>query len=137
MPSASFSFSIIPPFYETAWFRGLAVLVFGLALLGGHRANLARVRTREANRMRALQEREEELARRVKAALDEIDVLAGLLPICAWCKKVRDDSGYWSQIETYVQAHSRAEFSHGICPECKDREFPYMNSGSGQRSGDD
>jgi hypothetical protein len=49
----------------------------------------------------------------------EIKTLHGLLPICAWCKKVRDDSGYWSRIEEYVSAHTQAEFSHGICPDCR------------------
>lgn len=47
-----------------------------------------------------------------------IKILRGLLPICASCKKVRDDKGYWNQIETYIKEHSEAEFSHGICPEC-------------------
>ena len=44
--------------------------------------------------------------------------LSGLLPICASCKKVRDDGGYWNQIEEYISAHSEAEFSHGVCPDC-------------------
>ena len=50
--------------------------------------------------------------------------LSGLLPICASCKKVREDSGYWTQIEAYVQDHSEAEFSHGICPECEKKLYP-------------
>ena len=62
----------------------------------------------------ALQEKHEKL----KKAMNEIKVLSGLLPICALCKKVRDDKGYWNQIEKYIQDHSEAEFSHGICPEC-------------------
>jgi hypothetical protein len=45
------------------------------------------------------------------------------MPICAWCKKVRDDSGYWSQIEVYLKEHTEAEFSHGICPECRAKTF--------------
>lgn len=48
----------------------------------------------------------------------ETKVLSGLLPICAWCKNVRDDRGYWSQIESYISEHSEADFSHGICPDC-------------------
>ena len=51
-------------------------------------------------------------------ALAKIKTLKGLLPICAWCKKVRDDQGYWQQIEAYVRDHSEADFSHGICPSC-------------------
>jgi N-terminal 7TM region of histidine kinase len=47
-----------------------------------------------------------------------VETLHGLLPICAWCRKVRDDSGYWNQLEEYVREHTRTEFSHGICPDC-------------------
>jgi hypothetical protein len=48
----------------------------------------------------------------------EVKTLSGLLPICASCKKIRDDQGYWNQIESYIKAHSEADFSHCICPEC-------------------
>ena len=54
----------------------------------------------------------------LREALDNVQVLSGLLPICAWCKKIRDDKGYWNQIENYVRDHSEAEFSHSICPDC-------------------
>ncbi|MCK5404015.1 MAG: cache domain-containing protein [Desulfobulbaceae bacterium] len=57
-------------------------------------------------------------------ALAEVKKLSGFLPICASCKKIRDDKGYWNQIETYIQAHSEAEFSHGICPDCAERLYP-------------
>ena len=46
--------------------------------------------------------------------------LTGLLPICAWCKRVRDDGGYWNQVEDYVARHTGAEFSHSVCPDCAD-----------------
>ena len=52
-----------------------------------------------------------------KALLD-LKILSGLLPICASCKNIRDDKGYWKQIETYIHDHSEADFSHSICPEC-------------------
>lgn len=55
---------------------------------------------------------------RLKEALNKISTLRGLLPICAACKKIRDDKGYWNQIETYISKHSDADFSHGICPDC-------------------
>ena len=51
-------------------------------------------------------------------------VLSGLLPICASCKRIRDDRGYWSQIEAYLSRHTEAEFSHGLCPECVTRLYP-------------
>ncbi len=56
-------------------------------------------------------------------ALAEVRQLSGLLPICAWCKKVRDDRGYWQQIESYIQDRSYAQFSHGICPECAQKHY--------------
>ena len=55
-------------------------------------------------------------------ALDKVKLLSGFLPICASCKKVRDDKGYWSEVESYISNHSEAEFTHGLCPECA-REF--------------
>ena len=54
----------------------------------------------------------------LRGALADVRVLRGLLPICAWCKRVRDDDGYWTMVETYVADHSNANFTHGICPEC-------------------
>jgi hypothetical protein len=57
----------------------------------------------------------------LKAATEGIRKLRGLLPICAWCKKVRDDKGYWQQVEKYVEENSNASFTHGICPECMEK----------------
>jgi len=51
----------------------------------------------------------------------EIEALSGLLPVCSWCKKVRDDSGYWEQIEKYISLRSGASFTHGVCPDCRKR----------------
>ena len=64
---------------------------------------------------------ERQLQQGIREALGEVKTLSGLLPICAWCKKVRDDTGYWSQIETYVRDRTHADFSHGICPECREK----------------
>jgi len=60
----------------------------------------------------------------LKIALDKVKTLNGLLPICSSCKKIRDDKGYWNEVETYVKEHSDAEFSHGICPECVKELYP-------------
>lgn len=60
----------------------------------------------------------------LQKALDEIKVLKGLVPICASCKKIRDDKGYWTQIETFMKERSDLEFSHGICPECAGKLYP-------------
>ncbi len=66
----------------------------------------------------------EELISRLEVALAEIKTLGGLLPICSNCKKIRDDKGYWNQIEVYIRDHSGAKFSHGICPECAKKLYP-------------
>ncbi len=60
-------------------------------------------------------------------ALKEIKTLSGLLPICASCKKIRDDKGYWNQMEGYIQQHSDAQFSHGMCPDCAKKMYPYLD----------
>jgi AmiR/NasT family two-component response regulator len=57
-------------------------------------------------------------------AFAEIKTLRGILPICSSCKKIRDDEGYWNQLETYIQEHSEAVFSHGLCPECAKKLYP-------------
>ncbi|MDA3831916.1 MAG: hypothetical protein PF495_00815, partial [Spirochaetales bacterium] len=57
-------------------------------------------------------------------ALAKVKTLSGFLPICANCKKIRDDNGYWNQIEAYIRDHSEAEFSHGICPDCEKKLYP-------------
>ena len=68
---------------------------------------------------RKIAEREKEsLIRELQEALAKVKTLSGLVPICAWCKKVRDDQGFWRQVEVYVQNHSDAIFTHGACPEC-------------------
>lgn len=60
----------------------------------------------------------------LKKAFDKIKILSGMLPICSVCKKIRDDEGYWSQIESYIREHSEVEFTHSICPECAKRLYP-------------
>jgi DNA-binding response OmpR family regulator len=70
-----------------------------------------------AERQRAEHEREQ-LIGQLQEALANIKTLRGLVPICAACKKIRDDSGYWNQLESFLHSHTEAEFSHGICPEC-------------------
>ncbi len=65
-----------------------------------------------------------ELIEELQAALEEVNLLSGFLPICASCKKIRDDKGYWNQIESYLRSHSGLEFSHGICPDCAKQLYP-------------
>ena len=66
----------------------------------------------------------EKSLRELKSAHETIRTLKGLIPICAWCKKVVDDKGSWQQIELYVRDHSEADFTHGLCPECRAKTFP-------------
>ena len=56
--------------------------------------------------------------RELEAALSRVKQLQGLVPICSYCKKIRDDGNYWQQVESYMSAHTEARFSHGICPDC-------------------
>ena len=69
-------------------------------------------------------EEREQLVRELQAALAQVKTLSGFLPICSNCKKIRDDRGYWNQLEQYIQEHSEAEFSHSICPECAKKLYP-------------
>jgi hypothetical protein len=62
----------------------------------------------------------------LRQAMAEVKQLSGLLPICASCKKIRDDKGYWNQIEDYIHQHSEAQFSHSVCPECSQRLYPEL-----------
>jgi len=71
----------------------------------------------------------EGLVSSLREANDNVKVLSGFLPICSYCKKIRDDQGYWSQLEAYIDTHSEAAFSHGICPNCLNRHYP-DNSGA-------
>ncbi len=86
---------------------------------------------------RRMVEMQDALASRIvelREALDQIRTLRGILPICMHCKKIRDDRGYWNQVETYVRDHTEAEFSHGICPECMEKRYPgFGPDDSGER----
>lgn len=66
----------------------------------------------------------ERLYRELKVSMEQVRTLQGMLPICSHCKKVRDDKGYWNQLEEYISSHSDAQFSHSICPECIEKLYP-------------
>ena len=65
----------------------------------------------------------EEKNRKLQKASEEIKTLEGIVPICSYCKKIRDDKGYWEQVEVYVRRHSHADFSQGICPDCFKKHY--------------
>ncbi len=74
-----------------------------------------------------LDEREEEIRQKnnkLEQVLQEVQLLSGLLPICAKCKKIRDDQGYWNEVEGYISKHSEADFTHSICPDCAVELYP-------------
>lgn len=71
-----------------------------------------------------LEEERERLIAELQDALATIKTLVGLIPMCASCKKIRDDEGYWQSVERYIEEHSYAEFSHGICPDCLRKLYP-------------
>ena len=73
------------------------------------------------------EEQRDRLILDLQKALSEVKTLRGFLPICSHCKKIRDDKGYWNQIESYIHKHTDTEFSHGICPECAEKYFPEMD----------
>lgn len=85
---------------------------------------LARVRA--MLRIAQAEQERDRLYLELKEAQDKVKVLSGLLPICCHCKMIRDDAGYWRQLESYVQKHSEASFSHGICPECAQKYYPEL-----------
>ena len=67
---------------------------------------------------------------RMADALQKVKTLHGLLPICAWCKRIRTDEGYWSQLEAYIREHTDADFTHGICPDCFQKNMPKKATGN-------
>ena len=73
---------------------------------------------------RRVEQEKEMLIAELQRAVKEIKTLRGILPICAHCKKIRDDTGYWNQIESYINQHSEVSFSHGICPDCIEKLYP-------------
>lgn len=66
----------------------------------------------------------EKLINELQNAESEIKILKGIFPICSFCKKIRDDKGFWNQVEAYISKHSEAEFSHGLCPVCAKKHYP-------------
>ena len=110
--------------YRQEIFQTVAVTVFCLTVIllsifGGAYLVLRKV-------IKLLKDSQQELADNVlqlRAALINVKQLEGIIPICSWCKKIRDDKESWQQMEKYISNHSEAKFSHGVCPECYEREL--------------
>jgi hypothetical protein len=76
---------------------------------------------------RRAEEEKTRLVAELEEALAEVRTLTGFLPICCSCKQIRDDQGYWNQIERYLRDHSGVEFSHSICPDCAAKLYPELS----------
>jgi hypothetical protein len=100
----SFSISMLPWSLAFAIFSALVGLFYG--------------------KVKQTDEEKSKLIIELQEALDRVKTLSGFLPICASCKKIRDDTGYWNQVEVYIRDHSEAEFSHALCPECAKELYP-------------
>lgn len=86
---------------------------------------------REVTRRQAVEREREQLIAELTRAMADLKTLAGIIPICSSCKKIRDDQGYWNQLEAYISEHSDAQFSHGLCPECFKRLSEELDAGLG------
>ncbi len=80
--------------------------------------------SRDITEQKHLQEQRDRFVRELQEALEKVTMLSGLLPICSGCKKIRNDQGYWQQVEGYIMEHSSARFTHGLCPECLKKHYP-------------
>lgn len=132
---ARLALHVQPWWWQTVWFRlgsVLGLIAGGIAVfLKVHRLRLRRALERAEQRNAELRAAELDAANRkleartheLEEALTNVRTLRGLIPICAYCKKIRDDRGFWEQVEGYVQKHSEAKFTHGLCPECLKKHF--------------
>jgi len=127
--------------YELFLFAIFGILLAWFAFFGGFVSSLRRNLREQKNKIQKAHEEikieikerkraqieKDSLIVELKDALNEVNTLSGLLPICASCKKIRDDNGYWNQIESYIRDRSEAEFSHSICPECSKKLYPEIS----------
>ncbi len=94
-------------------------------MLGSHIDITAQMEAEAALRRKTIEL--EKTNRQLQEALDKIQTLKGLVPICTHCKSIRDDQGFWQDVEEYVEAHSTAEFSHSLCPDCLEEHYPELS----------
>ena len=79
---------------------------------------------KDISKRKKIEEERENIISELQNALDEVKTLEGLIPICSHCKKIRDDSGFWGNVEQYISKHTNVDFSHGICPDCLEKYYP-------------
>ena len=107
-------------------FTAFIVLTIGLAIFSWRRW---REQVRERAELRRFMVEQKKMIVELQEAAEKIKILRGFLPICSHCKKIRDDEGYWQQVEKYISEHSEAQFSHGICPACAKEHYSEFLSG--------
>jgi len=112
-----------------------AALTVGLARDAADQPTGLRWLVRDITERKGVEREREKLVQALQESLAKVRTLSGLLPICAWCKKIRDDEGYWTQVEMYIEKHSAAHFSHGICPECMAKHRSEFTSGKDSQHG--
>jgi hypothetical protein len=136
--SAFFLLAYLAASFAVYPLRAVDLLRFGLYIAGGNIVgilmfkNLNLSRRREYIRLFKEKHLNQELQQTVdqlRKAQQEVKTLQGLIPICSNCKRIRDDKGGWNQLEAYIQSHSEAKFSHGICPKCAQELYPELNIG--------
>lgn len=124
--------SVLLPYslHAEGWFPQIGgkerYLIFDASPVFGREGKLlAAIETlQDITALKRIEEERERLNIKLQDALLKIKTLSGLIPICAGCKKIRDDKGYWNQLEEYLEKHSDASFSHGLCPDCFHKFFP-------------
>ena len=104
-----------------------ALMIWSFALTG-------RIRIIEEEQRRILEEKVDERTAELRQALAQVKALRGLLPICSHCKKIRDDQGYWKDVEIYIHQHTEVDFSHGICPDCAQELYPEYVIGAAKKT---
>jgi transcriptional regulator with PAS, ATPase and Fis domain len=115
--------------HAEGWYPGLGgnrrYIIFDAApVFNGSGERIAAVETlQDITERKLLEEEKERLIKDLKEASLKIKTLKGLIPICSTCKKIRDDNGYWNKLESYIEQHSGAEFTHGMCPACEERFY--------------
>ncbi len=110
---------------DSQWKKATIYFIFALfSALGVATVSFFKWAHKEIGRRQEIETEREKLLLDLRGALGKIKTLSGLLPICSHCKKIRDEKGYWNQIDAYIMEHSDTEFSHGICEECLDKLYP-------------
>ena len=106
-------------YFVLAFFSGILLLAVFILF---DRASKSETEKRKADREK------EKLINELQGALQEIKALQGIIPICSFCKQIRDDEGYWQQVDHYIGEHSEAKFSHSVCPKCMEEQYPDFSS---------